>query len=158
MWRGRDTDEGKWNANPNENITVAEVLKTFVKVQWVAFDDFDIKTENARYPKATPFADVPQEHWFAWYADYAVKKWLTKGLATNKDGKNYIDPDKHITRNDAVKFMMITYDAINKKKVNIDGTSVLWDVVNANDPYYQYIRRAEALWFISGVKQKRWQL
>jgi hypothetical protein len=33
MWRGRDTDEGQWHANPDQNITVAEALKTFVKVE-----------------------------------------------------------------------------------------------------------------------------
>lgn len=49
--------------------------------------------------------------------------------------------------------MMLAYDMIDKEKVSLAGTSVMGDVIDPSNPYYQYIRKAEVLGFISGIPQ-----
>jgi hypothetical protein len=41
--------------------------------------------------------------------------------------------------------MMLAYNKIYPQGVNTNGTSVMGDVINPNDPYYSYIRQAEVL-------------
>jgi hypothetical protein len=41
--------------------------------------------------------------------------------------------------------MMLAYRKIYPQTININGQSVMGDIVNPNDPYYSYIRQAEAL-------------
>lgn len=154
LHRGRGTSKGLWIYEPDGNITRAEAIKTFVKILGIWFKDFTITTEDKPYPTPTQFADVGQNYWFAWYVDYAARKGLLDGLVTSKDGKQYLQPDKEITRYEAIKLMMLAYDMIDKSKVALTGTSVMGDVIDANSPYYQYIRKAEILGFISGVPQK----
>ena len=156
MHRGRWVWQGLWIYEPNSNILKSEVLKTVVKILWVAFEDFDIETENIVYNGPTPFADVPKEHRFAHYANYAYTVWLTDGLTTTKDGKPYINPDEDITRYEAIQLIMTAYNMINNiniQNVNNEESSVLWDMIDANNPYYQYVRQAEMFGFISWVPQ-----
>ncbi|MBP7841682.1 S-layer homology domain-containing protein [Patescibacteria group bacterium] len=78
---------------------------------------------------------------------------MLDGLVTVKNGKQYLSPDAEITRYEAIKIMMLAYDMIDKTKISLAGVSVMGDVVDANNPYYQYIRKAEVLGFISGIPQ-----
>lgn len=159
MHRGRWIGQGLWIYEPNSNILRSEVLKTVVKILWVAFEDFDIETENIVYNWPTPFADVPKEHRFAHYANYAYEAWLTDSMITIQDGKLYINPDKDITRYEAIQLIMTAYNMINNINIqNIDNqwSSVLWDMIDANNPYYQYVRQAEMFGFISWVPQVDW--
>jgi len=71
------------------------------------------------------------------------------GLVTIKDGKQYLNPDAEITRYESIKLMMLAYDMVDKSKVSLTGRSVMGDVIDANNPYFQYIRKAELLGFIS---------
>jgi len=149
----RGIDQAQWIYAPDRNMTRAEVVKTVAKIVGSYFDDFTIQSEDQAYPTPTQFADVAQDYWFAWYADYAAKKWLLDGLVTVKNGKQYLSPDAEITRYEAIKIMMLAYDMIDKTKISLAGVSVMGDVVDANNPYYQYIRKAEVLGFISGIPQ-----
>lgn len=74
LHRGRGTSQGLWIYEPDGNITRAEAVKTFVKILGISFEDFTIQSEDTKYPGASRFADVPQDHWFAWYVDYAMNK------------------------------------------------------------------------------------
>lgn len=153
MHRWRFTNKGEWKYDPDANITRAEVLKTFVKIEWVVFDDFTIQTENKRYTKAIPFADVSPDHWFAHYAQYAKDKWLTDGLTTNKNWL-LLQPDILMTRYEAVKIMVIAYESIHKVSIKADDKKVLGDMIDKNNPYHSYVMKALSLWFISWVPQK----
>jgi hypothetical protein len=57
----------------------------------------------------------------------------------------YLDPDKAINRYEAIKIMMLAYNKINQSVVDISQPSVMGDVIDANNPYYSYVRQAEAL-------------
>ena len=50
--------------------------------------------------------------------------------------------------------MMTAYNQIHKQSIAISWSSVLWDIIDKNNPYYTAIRQAEVLWFISWVPQK----
>ena len=67
-------DQAQWIYAPDRNMTRAEVVKTVAKIVGSYFDDFTIQSEDQAYPTPTQFADVAQDYWFAWYADYAAKK------------------------------------------------------------------------------------
>lgn len=152
-WVG--TKQGLWIYAPNSNVTRAEVLKTVVKILGIEFDNFTILNEDLPYVAGNiPFADVASGNWFAHYANYAYTQWLTEWLyTTDKDGNKFFNPDKPINRYEAIKVIMLAYKKINKQSINTSKPSVLSDIVNSNDPYYSYIREAEALWFISGSPQ-----
>lgn len=121
----------------------------------VAFDDLTISDEDKAYKWATPFADVPANHWFAHYADYMYKYGMMDGLIdTDKDGNRYFHPDQPMQRYEAIKAIMLAYKKINPADINIAWQSVMGDVIDKNNPYYKYIRAAEVLWFISGIPQQ----
>ena len=143
---------------PETQITRWAVLKTIVKILWIAFNDFSITSEDQPYYGETPFKDVPRDLWVAHYAEYAQTKWLTDGLiAYDAKWNAYIKPDEPMTRYEAIKVMMVAYNMIVKIKVDISWRSALGDVIEKNNPYYQYIRQAEILWFISWIPQvDRW--
>lgn len=148
-------NQGRWVKKwlriyePNANITRAEVLKTVSKILGSSFGNLEVTNEQNIYNGNKPFADTP--NWFNHYADYAFKNGLTEGLYSVKDGKMYLDPDKAISRYEAIKIMMLAYNKISQSMVDISQPSVMGDVVDANNPYYSYVRQAETLWFISGV-------
>lgn len=152
-WVG--TKEGLWIYAPNANVTRAEVMKTVVKILGIEFDNFTILNEDLPYVAGNiPFADVATGNWFAHYANYAYTQGLTEGLyTTDKDGKKFFSPDKPINRYEAIKVIMLAYKKINKQSTTINKPSVLSDITNANDPYYAFVKEAEALWFISGAPQ-----
>lgn len=132
-----------WIYEPNANITRAEVLKTVAKILGSTFENLEVTNEQHIYNGNKPFADTP--NWFNHYADYAFKQGLTEGLYTIKDGKMYLDPDKSITRYEAIKVMMLAHNKISQSMVDISKPSVMGDVVDANNPYYSYVRQAEML-------------
>lgn len=153
MHRGRWIGQWLWIYEPNSGITRAEILKTIVKILGVEFEDFSIQTEDAIYPFSVQFADVPQDHRFAWYANYALNKWLVSWMAEMRNGQRYLNPDQPATRYEAIQAMMTAYNLINNDVINTNQPSVLGDVIDPNNPYYQSVRQAEALWFISWVPQ-----
>jgi hypothetical protein len=59
---------------PNDTITKAEMLKTVVKILGIAFDNFNIQSEDRIYNGSIPFSDIANTHWFAHYADYAFRQ------------------------------------------------------------------------------------
>lgn len=63
----------------------------------------------------------------------------------------YLDPDKAISRYEAIKIMMLAYNRISQSMIDTSKPSVMGDIVDANNPYYSYVRQAEVLGFISGV-------
>jgi len=149
------TKKWLWIYTPNANITRAEVMKTVVKILGIEFDNFSVLNEDLPYVVGSiPFADVTSGNWFAHYANYAYTQWLTEWLyTTDKNGNRFFDPDKQITRYEAIKVIMLAYKKIHKQSINTAKPSVLSDIVNSNDPYYSYVREAEALWFVSGFPQ-----
>ncbi len=141
-----------WIYEPNRSVTRAEVLKTVVKILGIQFDNFTILHEDLPYIGEVIFSDTP--NWFNHYAHYAYSQWLTEGLyTTDKNGNKYLDPDRAITRYEAIKVIMLAYNKIQQWYPSIIWSSVLGDIINTNDPYYSYVRQAEVLWFISGVPQ-----
>lgn len=152
-WVG--TKKWLWIYAPNNNVTRAEVMKTVVKILGIEFDNFTILNEDLPYVVGTiPFADVTSGNWFAHYANYAYTQWLTEWLyTTDKNGNKFFNPDKPISRYEAIKVIMLAYKKINKQSINISKPSVLSDIISTNDAYYAFVREAEALWFISGIAQ-----
>ncbi len=140
---------------PNNNVTRAEVMKTVVKMLGVEFDNFTILNEDLPYVTGDiPFADVVSGNWFAHYANYAYTQGLTEGLyTTDKNGNKFFSPDKPINRYEAIKVIMLAYKKINIQSISTNKPTIFGDLTNTNDPYYSYIREAEALWFVSGVPQ-----
>lgn len=123
-----------------------------VKILGIQFENFEILHEDLPYRGEIVFADTP--NWFNHYAQYAYNQWLTDGLyTTNKKGNKYLFPDQAITRYEAIKVIMLAYNKIKQSATSINGRSVLGDIINPSDPYYSYVRQAEALWFISWVPQ-----
>jgi len=103
-----------------------------------------VTNEQHIYNGNRPFADTP--NWFNHYADYAFKNGLTEGLYnTDKDGKKYLDPDKAISRYEAIKIMMLAYNKISQSLVDISKPSVMGDIIDSSNPYYSYVRQAETL-------------
>lgn len=152
-WIG--TKKGLWIYAPNANITRAEVIKTVVKILGIEFDNFSVLNEDLPYVTGDiPFADVTSGNRFAHYANYAYTQGLTEWLyITDKNGNKFFDPDKPINRYEAIKVIMLAYKKINMQSIQTNKPTVLSDIVNPNDPYYNYVREAEALWFVSGIPQ-----
>lgn len=141
-----------WIYEPNRSVTRAEVLKTVVKILGIQFGNFTIINEDLPYLGEKIFADTPNR--FNYYAQYAYNQWLTEGLyTTDRQGNLYLNPDKEITRYEAIKVIMLAYNKIQQQYPSIVWSSVLGDIINPNDPYYSYVRQAEMLWFISWVPQ-----
>lgn len=116
------------------------------------FGNFTIINEDLPYIGEKVFADSP--NWFNHYAQYAYNQWLTQWLyTTDRQGNMYLNPDKEITRYEAIKVIMLAYNKMQQWSASIVWSSVLGDVINPNDPYYSYVRQAEALWFVSWVPQ-----
>jgi len=153
MHRGRWVWQGLWIYEPDSGITRAEILKTIVKILGVELEDFTIQSEDSNYPFAVQFADVPQDHWFAWYANYALNKWLVSWMAEMSNGQRYLNPDQPATRYEAIQAMMTAYNLINNDIINTNEPSVLGDIIDPSNPYYQSVRQAETLGFISWVPQ-----
>ena len=163
LHRWKWTFAWQWKYDPNEYVTKAEVLKTLVKIRWIAFDDFDIVNEDYTYDWVQVFADVPKNHRFSWYSFYAYDHGITDGLFTEKWNKKYLNPDWKITRNEIIKAIMQLYkEVIDDSDIDISGKSKLVDVVKWSSYYYQYVREAEELWIISwydmpnGTKTWQW--
>jgi hypothetical protein len=147
-----------WQYWPDDQTTRAEVLKTLVKIRWIAKDDFDINTEDAVYPGAQIFVDVPRNYWFAWYTEYAYNNWLMDELYATIWWQKYFVPEWAISRNEIIKKVMILYNDLNgisSPDSEISWTSKLTDV-STSSPYYKYIREAESLWIISWVDNLSW--
>lgn len=155
LHRGVGSDQWLWIYLPERDVTRAEVLKTIVKVLWAALWDFDIQTEDAYYPFAVQFEDVPWDHRFAWYANYAKNKWLTDGMAEIRgNGQRYLYPDAPATRYEVIWTIMKAYNIINDQKIDVqEWSSVLGDVIDKSNPYYTSVRQAETLWFVSWIPQ-----
>ena len=147
-----------WQYRPDDSTTRAEVVKTLVKIRWIQKDDFDINTEDAIYPGAQLFVDVPRNHWFAWYSEYAYNNWLMDELYATVWWQRYFVPEWVISRNEIIKKVMILYNELNGVSSidsKISWSSRLTDVAS-NSPYYKYIREAESLWIISWVDNLAW--
>ena len=153
LHRGRETSQNRWMYQPEWYIQRDEALKTFVRILGIAFEDFTIQTEDQRYPFATPFADVPQDHWFAHYAQYARDRWLTMQTQTNTNDGIMLYPWTNITRFEAVKSLITVYEMITGKSATFTWSSNMTDVQDPSHPYYTYIRKSEALGFISGFPE-----
>ena len=132
---------------PNDPVTRAEVMKTYVKLLWIHDDVVTVTREEDPYPGNTPFADVPKTNWASWYADTAYKKWILVWFYTKRKGKLYLSPNTLTTRQELITMMMKTYRLIYPKTLSSNFTTQFVDVKKSN-PYYQYIIWAEQLWFI----------
>jgi hypothetical protein len=66
-------------------------------------------------------------------------------LNTDSNGNKTLNPDKNITRYEAIKVMMLAYNSIQHSDIYFSGSSVMGDIINKDNPYYTYIRQAEAL-------------
>lgn len=98
------------------------------------------------YKGTVPFADVAKDNWFAHYAKYAYDQGLTESLQTiDAQGNIYLNPDALITRYEAIKIIMLSYYKIKNPSIDIQSASVLGDIIDPSNPYYKYIRQAEAL-------------
>ena len=149
LHRWRETNQNRWMYQPDGYIQRDEALKTFVKTLWIQFGDFTIETEDQRYPYVTPFLDVPQNHRFAHYAQYAKNEGITAHLETTNTDWITLNPWANMTRFEAIKTLVDTYEIIVWYSVEFSGESNMTDVQDSSDRYYSYIRKAEALWFIS---------
>lgn len=152
----------QWKYDPDEYITKAEVLKTLVKIRWIAFDDFDIVNEDTTYDWVQVFSDVSKNHRFSWYAFYAFDHGLTDELYAQKWDKRLLYPDWKITRNQIIKAIMTLYkEIIDDSEIDISGESKMIDIAKWSSYYYQYVREAEELWIISWYEMpngtKTWQ-
>lgn len=119
------------------------------------WEDFSIISEDVTYTWTVPFADVWKTNWFAHYADYAFKKWLTEWLHTSKNGLMELSPRKQMTRYEATKAIVIAYEKIVWKPISMQSAtaSKITDVPNTN-PYYNYVRKAELAWLVGWYPQK----
>lgn len=162
LHRWKWTFAWQWKYDPDEYVTKAEVLKTLVKIRWIAKDDFNIQNEDAPYNGVQIFEDVPGSHRFSRYSFYAYDNHIADGLYTIKNGKRYLDPDGPITRNEMIKAVMNLYkEIVDSKDIKITWKSSMTDVHDLQ-LYYQYVREAEKLWIISwydmpdGTKTWQW--
>lgn len=149
-WVG--TSKDKWIYSPNTYIKKSEILKTLVKIMGIAFEDFDITTEDKTYPHTLIFKDLTPTHRFSRYSAYAYTRWLTEGLYQSNASNLYLSPDLYVSRNDIVKKIIEVYTTINNGQVPLNSWTNLSDI-SPSDPYYSYIRQAESLGFIEGFPQ-----
>ena len=155
LHRGKMTHLWLWTYYPEDYIKKSEILKTLIKIRWIAFDNFEIESEDKIYPYKWIFEDVENDNWFSRYADYAFRFWLTDWLYETKNNKKYLNPDQYLNRYQTIKKLIETYNAINWWTINIKDDIKIVDVKKTN-PYYNYIAQAESLWIIEGYKQKDW--
>lgn len=118
----------------------------------IAFEDFDITTEDKTYPHTLIFKDLTPTHRFSRYSAYAYTRWLTEGLYQSNASNLYLSPDLYVSRNDIVKKIIEVYTTINNGQVPLNSWTNLSDI-SPSDPYYSYIRQAESLGFIEGFPQ-----
>jgi hypothetical protein len=155
LHRWKMTKRWLWEYRPDDQITRAEVLKTLVKIRWIAKDDFTISSEDTTYFGNQIFADVPKNYWFSWYAEYAYNHGMTDELYATIWWSKYLVPDGVISRNEIIKRIMILYyELVNNNVVQTSSTKLV--DISANTPYYKYIRDAESLWIISWVDNLAW--
>lgn len=155
LHRWKWTNRGEWIYYPDDYIKRSEVLKTLVKIRWIAFDNFQIESEDKIYPFDQIFEDVPKNYWFARYTNYAFTHWLTDWLYGVSNNKKYLDPENYINRYQAVRKIIETYNAIYPWEINLNSSTNLTDISTSN-PYYTYIIQAESLWIIQWYRQKDW--
>ena len=149
LHRWKWTFAWQWKYDPDEYITKAEVIKTLVKIRWMAFNDFDIVNEDTPYDGVQVFADVSKKHWFSRYSFYAFDHGITDWLYVQNGNKKYINPDGTISRNQIIKAIMVLYkEIIDNSEIDISGKSKLADIAKWSSYYYQYVREAEELWII----------
>lgn len=152
LHRWRWAAEWIWEYEPDGYITKAEVMKTVIKILWMEENDFDIQDEDIRYPYVDVFADVPSTHRFSWYAEYGYIRWLTNGMYTLTDSWRQFTPDEYITRNEAIKRIMMVYTMVNNEEINVNTPTIFSDL-KITDPYYTYVRMAEEYDFVVWVLQ-----
>ena len=70
-------------------------------------------------------------------------------MAEMSNGQRYLNPDQPATRYEAIQAMMTAYNLINNDIINTNEPSVLGDIIDPSNPYYQSVRQAETLGFIS---------
>ena len=155
LHRGKETHLWLWTYYPDDYIKKSEILKTLIKIRWIAFDNFEIESEDKEYPYEWIFEDVKNDNWFSRYSEYAFRFWLTDWLYEIKNNKKYLNPDKFLNRYETIKKLIETYNAINWWTIAINKDIKISDVKKTN-PYYNYIAQAESLWIIEGYKQKDW--
>ena len=155
LHRWKWTQRWEWIYYPDDYIKKSEVLKTLVKIRWIAFNDFQIESEDKYYPFDQIFEDVPKNYWFARYTNYAFTHWLTDWLYNVQNNKKYLNPESYLNRYESVKKIIETYNEINWWSIKLNSKTNLIDI-DISNPYYSYIRQAESLWIIEWFKQKDW--
>ena len=150
LHRGKGTYQNQRIYYPNEYIKKSEILKTLVKIMWVAFDNFSIQSEDITYSKTPIFSDVNKDNWFVRYSEYAFINWLTNWFYKVNNNQKLLYPNEFVTRKDIVKKIIETYIEIYGD-INLNKKTNLVDL-NEYDPYYNYIRKAESLWIIQWVE------
>ncbi len=153
LHRWKETNKWLWTYYPDDYIKKSEVIKTLVKIMWIAFNDFQIESEDKEYPFNIIFEDVQKDNRFSWYTSYAFNIGLTDWLYKSVNNKKYLSPDDYLNRYDTVKKLIETYNAINWWTIKLNNKTNLTDL-KTTDPYYNYIRQAESLWIIIWYKQK----
>lgn len=101
------------------------------------------------------FKDVPRSYWASWYTDYAKEKGLLNGLyekrraVLRKQGKRvteenlYFNPEEEITRAEAIRMMVNTYESIyGKIQVPEDYQTKMIDL-KKTDSWYPWVSKAE---------------
>jgi hypothetical protein len=59
-----------WTYYPNDYVKKSELIKTLVKIRGIAFDNFQIETEDQEYPFNTIFEDLSRNNRLSWYINY----------------------------------------------------------------------------------------
>jgi Leucine-rich repeat (LRR) protein len=155
LHRWKRKDRSLWTYHPNDYVKKSELIKTFVKIRGIAFDNFQIETEDKVYPFDTIFEDLSKNNRLSWYINYAFSGWITDWLYTIKNNKKYLNYDEYLSRYETVKKLIETYNIINWWTIKLNNKTNLTDL-KTTDPYYNYIRQAESLWIIVWFKQKNW--
>lgn len=153
LHRGKDTRLWLWIYYPDDYIKKSEILKTLVKIRGIAFDNFDIQSEDREYPYNLIFEDVKRDNRFSRYTEYAFNVWLTDWIYFVSDNKKYLKQEEFLNRNETIKKIVETYNVINTWTIKLNERTNLIDV-KKTDPYYDYILQAESLWILEWYRQK----
>lgn len=152
--RGRGTSKWLWLYEPNNSMTRNEALKTVAKIVGSELGNLTVINEDAPFIGTKIFTDVPNDNWFAHYANYTYQEWLADGLyTTGTKDTLLLQPEKKITRYEAIKTIMIAYNKINDEQHIPSTPTAFTDVPEKNNPYYIYVRQAEDAWFIGWIPQ-----
>ncbi len=155
LHRGKGTQENQRIYYPDDYIKKSEILKTLVKIMWINFDNFQIKSEDLIYPRIPIFKDISQKDWFVWYSEYAFLNWLTNWLYDIENSQKILHPNDFVKRKDVVKKIIEIYTKIYGD-IEIEWNSNLVDISRSDLDYY-YIRKAESLWIIKWVQKNDWK-